>query len=227
MTVDSTLWSDEELKDAVFAYKKMQQDLDSGKPIVKRAVYKALSEKWGRTENSYERRMSNISAVLDLYGRAWIKGLKPLSNVGTNVISVINKYLNEFDGASDFIDAAFELEVAKKVKSGLSVEPAGNQNPKSKKAQVSLIIRDPDVKAWVLINANGICESCGSNAPFISSTGIPYLEVHHVKRLADKGSDTTDNAVAVCPNCHKALHYSEARDAIVQSLYERVSRLAK
>lgn len=227
MAVDNTLWSDEELKDAVFAYKKMQQDLDSGKPIVKRFIYKALSEKWGRTEKSYERRMSNISAVLDLYGRAWIKGLKPLSNVGTNVISVINKYLNEFDGASDFIDAAFEVEVAKMVKSGYLTEPMGNQNPGSKKAQVTLIIRDPDVKAWVLINSKGVCENCSSNAPFISNTGIPYLEVHHVRRLADKGSDTTDNAVAVCPNCHKALHYSEAKESIIESLYKQISRLKK
>jgi 5-methylcytosine-specific restriction protein A len=225
MATDNTLWSDEELKDAVFAYKKMQQDLDSGKPIVKRAVYKALSEKWGRTENSYERRMSNISAVLDLYGRAWIKGLKPLSNVGSNVISVINKYLNEFDGATDFIDAAFEVDVAKKVKSGFLIEPKGNQNPVSIKAQVSLIARDPDVKAWVLIKANGICESCNTKAPFVSSTGIPYLEVHHVKRLADKGPDTIDNAVAVCPNCHKALHYSDSRDVMVDALYKQISRL--
>ena len=136
--VDNTLWSDEELRDAVFAYKKMQQDFDSGQPVVKRSVYKALSQKWGRTENSYERRMSNISAVLDLYGRAWIKGLKPLSNVGTNVISVINRYLNEFDGEDNLIDPAFELEVAKKVNAGGLEKPHGNIKPVSKKIEISL-----------------------------------------------------------------------------------------
>ena len=225
--VDKTLWSDEELKDAVFAYKKMQHDLDSGAPVVKKAIYKTLSEKWGRTENSYERRMSNISAVLDLNGRAWIKGLKPLSNVGTNVISIINKYLNEFDGGSDFIDPAFEVEVAKKVRSGSLEKPTGSKNPSVKRCEVSLIARDPDVKAWVLINAKGVCESCNSKAPFVSTAGIPYLEVHHVKRLADSGPDTPDNAVAVCPNCHKALHYSESREMIIESLYGRISRLKK
>jgi 5-methylcytosine-specific restriction protein A len=205
----------------------MQRDLDAGKPVIKRAVYKALSDKWGRTENSYERRMSNISAVLDLYGRAWIKGLKPLSNVGTNVISVINRFLNEFDGAIDFIDPAFEVEVAKKVKVGKLGLPSGNQNPPVKKVEVSLVARSPDVKAWVLINANGICENCTSDAPFVSTTGIPYLEVHHVKRLADKGPDTVDNAVALCPNCHKALHYSEERAAIVEFLYAQIPRLRR
>ena len=160
-------------------------------------------------------------------GRSWIKGLKPLSNVGTNVISVINKYLNEFDGATDFIDPAFEVEVAKKVKVGSLEKPSGNQNPPVKKVEVSLVTRDPDVKAWVLINANGVCENCISGAPFISTTGIPYLEVHHVKRLADKGPDTIDNAVALCPNCHKALHYSEERSAIVESLYAQIPRLKR
>lgn len=225
--VDKTLWTDDELKDAVVAYRKMQIDLEAGKRVVKKAVYKALSDKWGRTETSYERRMSNISAVLDLYGRSWIQGLKPLSNVGTNVISVINKHLNEFDGLSYFIDPSFEVDVAKKVKAGRLNQPAGNHKPEIRKVEVFLIARDPDIKAWVLINAKGVCENCGSNAPFVSTTGIPYLEVHHVKRLADKGPDTTDNTVALCPNCHKALHYSEDRSSIVESLYKRISRLKR
>ncbi len=225
--VDNTLWSDEELRDAVFAYKSMQKDLDAGKPVLKRAIYRALSNKWGRTEKSYERRMSNISAVLDLNGRAWIKGLKPLSNVGSNVISVIHRYLNEFDGANDFIDPAFEFDVAKKFKAGSLEKPPGNQSPAMKKVEVSLVVRDPNVKAWVLINANGVCEYCRSNAPFNSTSGIPYLEVHHVKRLADRGADTIDNTVALCPNCHKAIHYAENRSMIIDLLYSRISRLKK
>ncbi|MCM3163270.1 HNH endonuclease [Metabacillus litoralis] len=68
--------------------------------------------------------------------------------------------------------------------------------------------RDPDVIAEVLIRANGTCEKCGKEAPFKrASDGSPYLEVHHKKRLADGGEDTTDNAIAVCPNCHRELHF--------------------
>ncbi len=227
MAVDNTLWSDDELRDSVFAYKTMQKEIAAGRPVNKSLIYKDLAKKWGRTEKSYERRMSNISAVLDLHGRAWIKGLKPLSNVGTNVISVINRFLNEFDGATDFIDPSFEVEVANKFKAGSLEEPSGNQNPAIKKVEVSLVVRDPNVKAWILINANGVCEYCNSSAPFISTSGIPYLEVHHVKRLADKGADTVDNTVALCPNCHKALHYSKDRSMIIDSLYRRISRLKR
>ena len=37
--------------------------------------------------------------------------------------------------------------------------------------------------------------------------GDPFLEVHHIKWLARKGNDTLDNAVALCPNCHRRMHH--------------------
>nr|WP_275041241.1 HNH endonuclease signature motif containing protein [Halomonas meridiana] len=45
-------------------------------------------------------------------------------------------------------------------------------------------------------------------APFNrKSDGSPYLEVHHRKPLAEGGDDTVANAIALCPNCHRAAHY--------------------
>ncbi|WP_456386557.1 HNH endonuclease [Profundibacter sp.] len=56
--------------------------------------------------------------------------------------------------------------------------------------------------------ANGICEGCGNNAPFISKKdGTPFLEVHHVKPLAEEGDDTVENTLALCPNCHRKSHF--------------------
>jgi len=68
--------------------------------------------------------------------------------------------------------------------------------------------RNADVIVAVLIRANGICERCGKNAPFMrKSDGTPFLEVHHRTPLADGGEDTTENALALCPNCHRELHH--------------------
>ena len=54
-----------------------------------------------------------------------------------------------------------------------------------------------------------ICEECGLPAPFVrASDGTPYLEVHHRQPLASDGLDTVDNAVAVCPNCHRKAHFA-------------------
>lgn len=68
--------------------------------------------------------------------------------------------------------------------------------------------RNPDVVAEVLFRANGKCEACGADAPFLrKSDNTPYLEVHHIKQLAKGGEDTVENAIALCPNCHREQHF--------------------
>ncbi len=70
--------------------------------------------------------------------------------------------------------------------------------------------RNPYVITEVLDRANGICEQCNKPAPFIrANDNTPYLEVHHKKMLSDGGEDTVDNAIAVCPNCHRELHFGK------------------
>lgn len=76
------------------------------------------------------------------------------------------------------------------------------------KAQAYL--RNPDVIIEVLERANGKCELCKNEAPFIrESDGTPYLEVHHKIPLSENGEDTIDNAIALCPNCHRKQHFGK------------------
>jgi 5-methylcytosine-specific restriction endonuclease McrA len=80
----------------------------------------------------------------------------------------------------------------------------------AQKVQVTttIFLRNQLVVAEVLARAGGFCESCHSAAPFSrAADGSPYLEVHHEKRLADGGEDTIQNAVALCPNCHRKRHF--------------------
>jgi len=80
--------------------------------------------------------------------------------------------------------------------------------PESYETTTRVFYRNPDVIVEVLLRANGICEKCKKTAPFYrAADGTPFLEVHHMKRLADGGEDTVANAVAVCPNCHRELHF--------------------
>ena len=82
------------------------------------------------------------------------------------------------------------------------------KKPKKLIIQSSGYERNPDVIVEVLERAKGICEQCEQPAPFIrKKDNTPYLEVHHKKRLADGGEDTVKNAIAVCPNCHRELHF--------------------
>lgn len=80
--------------------------------------------------------------------------------------------------------------------------------PKRSEVTTTVFDRNPDVVAEVLSRADGICEACKRPAPFIRrSKRTPYLEVHHKQYLADRGEDTVENAVALCPNCHREAHY--------------------
>ena len=68
------------------------------------------------------------------------------------------------------------------------------------------------MQAYTLCRAKGICELCKTKAPFQKEDGLPYLEIHHIKQLADGGPDTPDNTVALCPNCHRLLHHGSSEE---------------
>lgn len=69
-------------------------------------------------------------------------------------------------------------------------------------------VRNYDVVAEVLDRANGKCERCKKSAPFNrAKDGTPYLEVHHKIQLAKGGLDSVENAIALCPNCHRQEHH--------------------
>jgi len=69
--------------------------------------------------------------------------------------------------------------------------------------------RNADVIAEVLFRAGGTCEKCKQPAPFKRrSDGSPYLEVHHKIPLSAGGEDAVANAIALCPNCHRAAHFA-------------------
>ncbi len=76
-------------------------------------------------------------------------------------------------------------------------------------------VRNPFVVAAALIRANGTCEkpACGS-ALFETDRGAPYLEVHHVVPLGEGGHDAIENVAALCPHCHRELHFGKDRGGL-------------
>jgi 5-methylcytosine-specific restriction enzyme A len=94
------------------------------------------------------------------------------------------------------------------VENGKLNKPPGSATPARRLQTVAAFARNVEVVAWVLQQAQGVCEACKVAAPFSLPSGRPYLEVHHVLRLADGGPDVVENAIALCPNCHRRLHYA-------------------
>jgi len=220
-------WSEDELRASVIAYLEMQQLNRDRALFTKKKYYDALSEKFGRSVKSLEYRMQNISYVMALMGRDWLSGLKPAKNVGANVATQIEKLVAEVEGKPVIPVVAFEIQVRDDVKRKQFPLPKGNHEPEPVTVSVTQYPRDPSIKAWVLKKANGTCECCGEPAPFKGPDGFPYLEVHHVRKLAERGADTLENTVAVCPNCHRELHYGERAKELVETLYVKIARLQR
>lgn len=219
-------WTEEELRASVVAYVDMARKQALGRSFTKKDYYRELAEQFGRTEKSYEYRMQNISYVFSLQGRDWVVGLKPARNVGANVIQVLERVLADVEGQSVSSTSAFHVAV-NEAKKKQTAKPTGNAKPPATSASVTQFVRDAKVVAWVLKEADGTCESCDLPAPFLKEDGTPYLEVHHIQRLADGGPDTVENAVAICPNCHMRLHYGENKKALAQALREKIPRLSE
>lgn len=77
----------------------------------------------------------------------------------------------------------------------------------SREALRSWYTRSETVKTYVLARARGVCEGCNAPAPFQKPDGSPYLEPHHTERVSDNGPDHPAWVAALCPNCHRRIHF--------------------
>lgn len=82
---------------------------------------------------------------------------------------------------------------------------AGSIKPKISMTNTTTYKRSDAVSEHTKRRAKGYCDLCDKEAPF-KSKNEPYLECHHVIRLADGGPDKYYNTVALCPNCHRKMH---------------------
>jgi 5-methylcytosine-specific restriction enzyme A len=121
--------------------------------------------------------------------------------------------------------AVLEQRVTRLKSRGPVPRPEGNRSPAAREsASVTRYVRSPAVAAYVIQRARGLCELCG-RASFVTDSGAVFLEVHHVVQLSEGGPDTPCNTAALCPTCHRELHYGASRARLVASLYERVPEL--
>lgn len=114
-------------------------------------------------------------------------------------------------GLSDILEME-EIQLGKAMRLSREERLSGLEKAQPKPERVAVLqmvfVRNQLVVAEILFRANGHCEQCKESAPFPrKSDNTPYLEVHHKVRLADGGDDTVENAIALCPNCHRKAHY--------------------
>ena len=84
--------------------------------------------------------------------------------------------------------------------------------PPKRTRQINDFVRDPYIVAAALARAQDQCEmpNCKSQL-FQRDDDRSYLEVHHILPLGEGGDDTLINAAALCPSCHRELHFGKLR----------------
>lgn len=170
-----------------------------------------------------------------------------IGTVGTKEVSVVvpDKDNEEID---DIIDAILDMEDEREVKEASvydneeDIDRSNNREPvlKSGLETNNRYSTDPRLAKTAIKNADYVCELCGkidgSHSTFDSIHGTRYLEAHHlVPMKAQKdylslniNLDRLENIVALCPNCHKAVHYGTRAEKAkyLRPLYDaRISKL--
>ena len=123
----------------------------------------------------------------------------------TNGDAMIIIYCEELEKIYKHYASEMKLQEMAKKHSGAS---------QIKSQMVNSYNRDRHVSEYAKCRAKGFCQLCGNPAPFKDKNGRPYLETHHIIRLADGGADSIENVVGLCPNCHRKMHYLDLEEDV-------------
>ena len=91
---------------------------------------------------------------------------------------------------------------------------------------VKIFQRNENVRRIALLHSNNKCAIEGCNhSLFVSRTGRPYLEAHHIIPVNAQESfpniniDIPENVVCLCPSCHREIHNGENASELIVKLY--------
>lgn len=115
----------------------------------------------------------------------------------------------------NFEKKAMELSMDKLAEKAKENE---SKKPSVRSVKTRTYNRNAFVSEFAKRRANGKCQLCNEIAPFETKKGIPYLETHHIIWLSKGGTDTIENTVALCPNCHRKMHELNLKDDVSKLL---------
>jgi predicted HNH restriction endonuclease len=150
-------------------------------------------------------------------------------NVGDTV--VIGNIGSELFAAKETLakmDDELGYELAKKAKPStvLALARKAKCKPRKKTLVREDFERNPYVVAAAVIRSADKCEMPGCMRDLFSrDDASPYLDVHHVVPLGEGGDDTLVNVAALCPHCHRELHFGRKRMALRAVLAKYVASL--
>jgi hypothetical protein len=163
--------------------------------FITRGLYKSISD------SAYEQFVQIAVRYLDPYGPGdFLLNIRHVPNdeaekLAQEILELLTEETDQGQTSSSFSSEAIVEKALSEKKKWAVVSTRTGQK-----------IRDKNIVIYVRERSRGICELCGLSAPFTDYFGNPYLEVHHVVWISRGGEDSINNAVALCPNCHRKMH---------------------
>jgi predicted HNH restriction endonuclease len=154
------------------------------------------------------------------------KDKERLGFVATKIKEELQKNLSNYEDIFTNFDQAEAKEIERLKKEGWA-EEVGNLAPSLQYRTIRQHERIPTVSAIAKLRADFKCEIQGCNyEPFIGLYDLPYVEVHHIKRLADGGEDTLKNVACLCPKHHREIHFGlnkeKLREILLRKRHEEI-----
>lgn len=101
-----------------------------------------------------------------------------------------------------------------------------NTDPIKVQRQINTYTRNNALRALVKVKSNYSCQIPSCNyIGFKKSNGEKYIEIHHLAPLSQEGKDSIENTVALCPTCHRKLHYAHNKEELKENLKQYLKKL--
>lgn len=146
---------------------------------------------------------------------AGVGDLVMIANRGTELFILNISRMELGSSALDIQEAARKLADASVNDIGALMRAAlaAGSPPKQVERARREFVRNPIIAAAAIARAQGRCETPNCTMPlFKRPDGSAYLEVHHVIPMSEGGHDDVKNTAALCPSCHRELHFGISKD---------------
>ena len=160
----------------------------------------------------------------------WLKG----SNNEDSTLSDKSSGATEYKG-NQIEEENYQITIEKTIKDIGIVYKKKNTVAKKQQRTANNYIRDPQAAAYVKQQAGYKCEFNKDHKTFISDiSGKQYVEAHHLIPMKyqdqfEYSLDIPENIVALCPNCHRAIHHGtkDCKKKIITALFNKRKKILK
>lgn len=160
----------------------------------------------------------------------WLKNSNNVDNILSDKSNGITEYKeNQTD------EENYQIIIEKTIKNIGITYKKKNTAAKKQQRTSNNYIRDPQAAAYVKQQAGYKCEFNKEHKTFISDiSGKQYVEAHHLIPIKYQDQfkyslDIPENIVALCPNCHRAIHHGtkDCKKKIISALFNERKKILK